>query len=85
MFFKVDSDPEHHDQWRQYQIFDDMRGQISFANGNRRLQVTTDAKIHFYIINEETLEPEPENVMYNFMECSTLIFGPKVRFAVSYK
>ena len=47
--------------------------------------MTTDEKIHFYIINQETLEPEPENVMYNFMECSTLMFGPKVRYGVSYK
>ena len=29
--------------------------------------------------------PELENVMSNFMQCSQLLFGSKVRFAVSFK
>ena len=29
--------------------------------------------------------PILENVMYNFMQCSQLMFGSRVRFAVSFK
>lgn len=41
-----------------------------FIKGNTRIQITTDEVIYFYYINPETLIPELENVMYNFMECS---------------
>jgi hypothetical protein len=47
--------------------------------------VTTDEKIFFYIINEETLKPTLENVMYNYMGCSSLMFGSKVRYGITFK
>jgi hypothetical protein len=62
-----------------------MRGQISFQKGNIRIQITTGTKIYFYIINKKTFIPELENVMFNYMKCSQLAFGSRVRFAVSYK
>ena len=37
------------------------------------------------MINEETLEPLLENVMYNYMGCSTMMFGSKVRYGITYK
>jgi hypothetical protein len=47
--------------------------------------VTTDEKIFFYRIHEETLEPALENVMYNYMSCSTMMFGTKVSYCITYK
>ena len=29
--------------------------------------------------------PELENVMYNYMQCSYMMIGPKVRYCVTYK
>ena len=47
--------------------------------------MTTDEKVLFYLINEETCEPLLENVMYNYMGCSTMMFGSKVRYGITYK
>lgn len=45
----------------------------------------TDEKIYFYLIDKETFEPTLENVMYNFMQCSQMMFGSRVRFGITYK
>ena len=37
------------------------------------------------MIDKETFEPTLENVMYNNMNCSVMMFGAKVRFGVTYK
>ena len=50
-----------------------------------RIQITTDEKIFFYLIDKETLLPKLENVMFNFMNCSQMMFGSKVRFSVTFK
>ena len=50
-----------------------------------RIQITTDEKIYFYLIDKETLLPKLENVMFNFMNCSQMMFGSKVRFSVTFK
>lgn len=47
-----------------------MRGFIYFIKGNKRIQITTDDLIYFYLIDPETFEPELENVMFNFMGCN---------------
>jgi len=39
------------------------RGFISFTKGNVRLQVVTDDRIYFYLMDKETLLPNLENVM----------------------
>lgn len=62
-----------------------MRGQLYFIKGNIRIQVTTDDRIFFYMIDQKTFIPTLENVMFNFMSASQLMFGSKVRFGVSYK
>ena len=81
MFFKKSS--EDSAEWKSYYELDNHRGQIS--KGNIRIQVTTDERIYFYIIDRETLLPELENVMNNFMGCSQMLVGLKVRFAITYK
>ena len=62
-----------------------MRGQLYFIKGNIRIQVTTDDRVFFYKIDKETLIPNLENVMFNFMNASQMMFGSKVRFCVTYK
>ena len=53
--------------------------------GNIRISITDEEKIYFYLINNEEYTPVLENVMYNFMKCTSLIFGSKVRYGVGYK
>ena len=62
-----------------------MRGQIYFIRGNIRIQITTEEKIYFYIIDKETFLPKLENVMYNFINCSSLMFGARVRYGIAFK
>lgn len=63
-----------------------MRGQISFIRGNTRFQITTEEKIFFFIFRDKVgLIPELENVMANFMECSQMIIGSKVRYCITFK
>ena len=71
--------------WEQYFKIDNMRGSVYFIKGNVRFQITTEQKIYFYLIDKETLLPELENVMWNFMGCSTLMFGARVKFSISFK
>ena len=66
-FFKISSETG---LWTEYYQFEDMRGQIYFIKGNVRIQVTTDDIIYFYKVDKETLVPELENAMKNFLKCS---------------
>ena len=36
-------------------------------------------------MDKETLEPKLENIMYNYMGCSVMMFGPLVRFGITIK
>ena len=82
LFFKIS---EETGEWEMYNEMKDMRGNIYFIKGNIRIQVCTDLYIYFYMIDKETFEPTLENVMYNNMECSVMMFGSKVRFGVTFK
>jgi hypothetical protein len=62
-----------------------MRGQIYFIKGNIRIQIVTDDLIYFYLIDKKTFMPRLENVMYNSMQCSQMMFGARVRFGITYK
>ena len=61
------------------------RGFIYYIKGNVRIQITTDTKIFFYLIDKDTLQPIMENVMFNFMNCNQMMFGSKVKYSVTYK
>ena len=67
LFFKID---EETGDWKRYHTLPKTRGQIYFIKGNIRIQVTTDEKIYFYLIDKETFMPTLENCMNNFMQCS---------------
>lgn len=82
LFFKINAETG---LWEQYEELKDMRGNIYFIRGNIRIQVCTDDFIYFYMIDKETFQPSLENVMYNNMNCSVMMFGAKVRFGVTFK
>ena len=82
LFFKIH---EETGDWEMYHEMKDMRGNIYFIRGNIRIQVCTDQYIYFFKIDKETFEPTLENVMYNNMECSVMMFGARVRFGVTFK
>jgi hypothetical protein len=44
-----------------YKEFKNMRGQIYFIKGNIRIQVVTDTKIYFFLVDKKTFEPKLEN------------------------
>jgi hypothetical protein len=70
LFFKMVHD-EHagRTRWKCYSQVPE-RGFIYYFPGNDRLNVTTDDKILFYIMDRETLEPRLENISNNYMGCS---------------
>jgi hypothetical protein len=82
LFFKIDKDTG---LWKKYHSFEKMRGQIYFIRGNVRIQVTTDERIYFYLIDQETFIPTLENCMNNFMQCSQMMFGTRVRYGITFK
>ena len=70
LFFKQIKDIETGEEnWELYHDLN-IRGFIFYIKGNIRIQVTTDHMVYFYIIDKDTLMPELENVMYNFMGCN---------------
>ena len=85
LFFKIEKDEEEGTRsWKQYKILN-VRGFIYYIKGNVRIQITTDDKIYFYLIDKDTFEPIFENVMSNYMNCNQMMFGSKVRYCVTYK
>jgi len=70
LFFKIMWDEmEQKKRWQLYKVLPH-RGFLSFMNGNIRIQVITDEKIYFYLIDKETFMPTLENVMFNYMGCN---------------
>ena len=82
VFYKKD---EETGLWTEYHRLPKMRGQIYFIKGNKRIQVTTDEKIYFFLIDPETFMPQLENAMFNFLDCSQMMFGARVRFSITFK
>ena len=85
LFFKLET-PEGEDdkKWVLYHTLH-IRGMIYFIKGNKRIQITNDKKIYFYLIDPKTCMPKLENIMNNFMNCSQMMFGSKVRYCITYK
>ena len=68
-----------------YKEFKNMRGEIYFIRGNIRIQVVTDSKIYYFLIDKKTFEPKLENLMNNDFDCSMMMFGRAVRYGIAYK
>lgn len=85
LFFKIVKEEETGvRKWKLYHT-EEVRGFIYYIRGNVRIQIVTDEKIRFYLIDKETLQPILENVMFNFMQCNNMMFGSRVRYCVTYK
>lgn len=85
LFFKLVRDEFTGEQsWSNYHTIKN-RGFIYFIKGNKRIQVTTEQNIYFYLIDPETFMPTLENVMFNFMKCDQMMFGSKVKYGITYK
>ena len=70
LFFKLETDIFTHEKsWVNYHTIDSC-GFVYWIKGNKRIQVTTNEKIYFYLIDPITYMPELENVMFNFMNCT---------------
>jgi hypothetical protein len=70
LFFKIEVDKDTEERkWEQYDVIN-CRGFIYYIKGNVRIQIITDFKIFFYLIDKETFKAKLENVMYNFMGCN---------------
>lgn len=82
LLFKINEETGH---WEEYHRINKMRGQIYFIRGNIRFQVVTDESIYFFLVCPKSLMPTLENVMRNFMNCSMMMIGKFVRFAITYK
>ena len=85
VFFKIVEDEKTLERtWVQYHSIE-TRGFLYYIKGNIRIQVCDEDHVYFYIIDKETLIPTLENVMKNYMKCSVMMFGSKVRYGVTYK
>ena len=85
LFFKLIRDEFTQEQsWNNYHTIQN-RGFIYFIKGNKRIQITTEQNIYFYLIDPKTFEPTLENVMFNFMKCDQMMFGSKVKYGITYK
>ena len=62
-----------------------IRGSIYYIKDTDRFQVTTEDYVYFYLVDLETFEPTLENVMNNYMGCSQMMIGKRVKNAIAYK
>jgi hypothetical protein len=69
VFFKIVEDEDGKRSWKQHYTLQ-KKGFLYFIKGNIRIQITTADMVYFYFINPESLEPDLDNVMYNFMNCN---------------
>jgi hypothetical protein len=56
LFFKLEYDDKDDTRghWHLYHQIEDMRGSIFFIRGNVRIQIVTDEKVYFYMIDRKT-------------------------------
>jgi hypothetical protein len=81
-FFKLVYDEEEEDRvWLLYRVID-VPGFISYTKGNVRMQLITEERVYFYMMDKETLEPSMENCMFNYMRCNQMIIGKLVRYCL---
>jgi hypothetical protein len=67
-FFRVKMTEEGVKKWTMYTKLP-IRGFLYYIKGNVRIQIATDEKVYFYLIDSETYMPTLDNVMYNYMDC----------------
>ena len=71
--------------WNLYHHLDIM-GEIFYINGNDNIFITSPEHIYIYQIDSETLSPVLQNVVSNYMQCSSvLVSSLGLRYFVAYK
>ena len=86
LFFKQVTDPfTFETEWENYHVLNIRANSIYWIKGNKRIQITTDKEVFIYLIDPETFEPTLENVIKNFMMCTQMLFGNKVKYGITYK
>jgi hypothetical protein len=70
--------------WKLYHSQATM-GFINFTPGNVRFQIITTSRVQFWKIDKDTLMPTMENCMYNYMDCTSMMFDKAVKYCVYYK
>ena len=71
-------------QWKIYHEIE-QAGVIYFIRGNTQMQITDQNLIYFYSVSQQTLLPKLDNVMYNFVGLTNMIFGSRSRYCITYK
>lgn len=71
-------------EWEEYDQIEN-GGFIYYTKGNTEIQITTEKLIYFYSIDEDSGTPKLENCIYNYMNCSHLMFGSESRYCITYK
>ena len=84
LFKQVRNEDTQIKEWKCYRTLNH-RGFIFFNKGNRRIQITTDKKIFIYLMDLQTMVLSLENVIDNFINCSQVMIGRKVKYCISYK
>lgn len=49
------------------------------------MQVTSDKFVKIYSISKETLIPELDHIMNNFIDCTHMLFGSWSKYCITYK
>ena len=79
-FFKIneiiDEEKKVHRIWTLYHTID-ISGFVTYTYNKERIkiQVITDDRINFYLIDPDTMLPKLENSMFNYMRCTQMIVG----------
>lgn len=60
-------------------------GNIFHIKGTWRLQIVTEDKVFFYMMDDHDFMPNIENVMNNYVNCSIMMFGAKGIYGITYK
>lgn len=85
LFFKLRHDKyEEVLKWERYYTLP-CSGRIFFMRKNEHIQITTAEKIHFYVIDAETSEPQLSNIMNNYMDCSVMMYGVRGKYGITFK
>ena len=84
LFRRFHNKKEDRMNWQQYDHIK-LRGFIYHARQNARFQVTTRDQIYFYKMDRETLRPQLENVMNNYMQCNHMMIGRLNKYSITYK
>ena len=85
-FYKIIECPKKGKRMWQLYHYLDIMGEIFSINGNDNIFITSSEHIYTYQIDGETLCPKLQNVVNNYMQCTSVLVSSRgVRYLVAYK